>query len=122
MNPTETIRRFYSVADGGDYEALVDFLTPDVEFRFGNGPAVHSAAEIPAKGKMMGEFLSRIDHTVGDVLIDGDGRRAAAELDVRYTRHDGAVFDIPGLAVFRFDDGGLIDRYRVYIDISPVLA
>jgi ketosteroid isomerase-like protein len=122
MNPAETIRRFYRIADGGDYEALVDLLTPDVEFRFANTPASHSAAEIPAKGKLMGEVLARIDHTVGDVITGPDDRHAAVELDVRYTRHDGAVFDVPAAAVFRFTGDGLIDRYRVYIDITPVFA
>ena len=122
MNAAERIRQFYRIADGGDYEALVEFLTPDVEFRFGNTPALHSAAEIPAKGKMMGEVLARIEHTVGDVITGPDGRQAAVELDVRYTRHDGAVFGIPAAAVFRFTADGLIDRYRVYIDITPVFA
>ena len=122
MTATELINRFYRVADTGDYEALVEFLTPDVEFRFGNTPATYSAAEIPAKGKMMGAVLAGIEHTVGDVVTDSGGRRAAAELDVRYTRHDGAVFEVPAAAVFRFDGGGLIEQYRVYIDISPVFA
>ncbi len=122
MTATELIHRFYRVADTGDYEALVGFLTPDVEFRFGNTPATYSSAEIPAKGKMMGEVLAGIEHTVGDIVTDHDGRRAAAELEVRYTRHDGAVFDVPAAAVFQFDGAGLIEQYRVYIDISPVFA
>lgn len=122
MNAADRIRDFYRIADAGDYDALVDLLTPDVEFRFGNTPATSSSAEIPAKGKMMGEVLARIEHTVGDVITGPDGRQAAVELDVRYTRHDGAVFDIAGAAIFRFTDEGLIDRYRVYIDITPVFA
>jgi ketosteroid isomerase-like protein len=122
MNATEAIHRFYRIADTGDYDALVESLTPDVEFRFGNALAVHSSAEIPAKGKMMGEVLARIEHAVGDIITNDQGNSAAVELDVRYTRHDGAVFDVPAAAVFRFDDGGLIDRYRIYIDVSAVFA
>ena len=44
-----------------------------------------------------------------------------AELEVRYTRLDGAEKTLPVCNVFRLREGA-IANYRVYMDITPVYA
>jgi len=44
-----------------------------------------------------------------------------AELLVTYRRHDGTELTLPCCNIFRLRDG-LVDDYRIYMDINPVTA
>jgi ketosteroid isomerase-like protein len=116
------IRRYFAVADTGDYGELARFLHPDLRFRFGNAPPIEGVGQLKALGAQLGDLLAGLEHTVVRVISDVEGRYATVELEVRYTRHDGRVVEVPSTGVFRFDAAGLIDEYRVYVDQEDLFA
>ena len=63
--------------------------------------------------------VARFRHVVTNVWSDREA--LIAELEVHYTRLDGAQLTLPVCNVFRLRDGSVAD-YRVYMDIARVPA
>jgi hypothetical protein len=47
---------------------------------------------------------------------------AAVEADVTYERTDGREVHVPAVTICRFDQDGLINDYRIFIDLAPLFA
>ena len=45
-----------------------------------------------------------------------------AEALVTYTRRDGSLVTVPAMSVFHTRADGLIDSYRIYVDLAPLYA
>ncbi len=45
-----------------------------------------------------------------------------AELRVTYVRHDGGKIVLPCTNIFDLTDDGLISRYQIFMDMTPVFA
>ena len=105
--------------DAMDTEGFLGFIAPDGEFRFGSAPPVRGHAGIR---EAVGGFFSSIAAISHDLQRDvAEGNTVVCEGEVTYTRHDGSAVTLPFCNVFE-TDGGLISRYRVYIDIAPLYA
>jgi ketosteroid isomerase-like protein len=50
------------------------------------------------------------------------GNTVIAELRVTYVRHDGRKVVLPCTNIFDLNEDGLVTRYQIYMDISPVFA
>jgi hypothetical protein len=50
------------------------------------------------------------------------GRGTVAETEVTYRRVDSKDVAVPAVSIWRTRDGGLIDDYRIYVDLAPVYA
>jgi hypothetical protein len=47
---------------------------------------------------------------------------AAVEANVRYERTDGREVHIPAVTICRFDAHDLVNDYRIFVDLAPLLA
>jgi ketosteroid isomerase-like protein len=103
--------------DAEDIAGLAEMMTDDVRLQLGNADAVEGK---PAFVEALQAFIAsvaRVRHVVTDVWSDREA--LIAELEVHYTRLDGAKLTLPVCNVFRLRDG-LVADYRVYMDIAPV--
>ena len=105
--------------DDNDVDAFVAFMTPDCTYRFGSAPPLEGRAAVHAATV---EFFSTI-RGLGHVLHRHwqDGASVVCEGSVTYHRHDGSEITLPFCNVLVLDDG-LIRRYSIYADITPLYA
>jgi len=110
-------KKLFASIDAMDTESFLSFIHKDATFRFGSSPAVTGHTEIRAAVEGFFSSFSALKHDLQQVIADGDA--VACEGEVAYTRHDGSEITLPFANVFKVA-GGLILRYRVYIDIGPL--
>lgn len=113
------LKRLFDAIDARDAGRFVDFLTPDARFRFGSAPVVTGREAIrDAVDEFFGS-IAGLEHGVDKVLHDGSTLVCVGE--VTYRRHDGSRVSLPFADSFEFVDG-VIDDYRIYMDIGPLYA
>ncbi|MFD7446640.1 nuclear transport factor 2 family protein [Streptomyces sp. NPDC059909] len=117
---TRTVREIFTAVDSGEAEAVCAFLTDDVHFRFGSAEAIDSKAEVEAMSRAFDESIAGIRHEILDMWQVADDT-VVCLLDVHYERLDGKKLTLPCSNFFRFRDG-LVDNYRIYMDVNPVFA
>jgi hypothetical protein len=95
-------------------------LADDVRFRFGNAPPVVGR---DAVRDTWGEFCTTVDGVAHRPIAQWDaGDAVIAEADVTYTRQRGDRVTVPVVTIYRSGDHGLIEDYRVFIDLAPLFA
>ena len=105
--------------DAFDPDRFVKHLTPDVEFRFGNGEPVFGREAVAAAVAGFFSTISGLKHQIKNVWqVDDFG---IAQIDVEYTRLDGQVVVIPNADILVFE-GDLVKNWQIYIDLAPVYA
>jgi ketosteroid isomerase-like protein len=119
LRPLHHAQAIFAAFDDKDVPSLAAMVTDDVRLQLGNSDVVTGkSAFVDALEAFVGS-VAGFRHTVTNVWSDRDA--LVAELEVRYTRHDGTELTLPCCNVFRLRDG-LVADYRVYMDISPVYA
>ena len=94
-------------------------LADDVRMRFGNADPVHGRAAVHDVWAGFCRSVAGVRH---DVVEQWDeGAATIVEADVTYTRLDGSTVTVPVVTIYR-SRGGLIDDYRVFIDLAPVFS
>lgn len=106
--------------DEGDLEAYGQFLAPDCEFQFGNQPPVVGRDAILAGLKEFWKGYNGEEHVLLNILGD-DSCFALEALNV-FHRHDGQDVTIPAVAITRRNEAGLVESFRVFLDITPLYA
>lgn len=111
--------KLFESIDAMDMRRFLGFLAADATFRFGSAPPVQGHAAIREAVEGFFASIAALKHNLKRRF--GDGTAAVYEGEVAYTRHDGSAITLPFANVFEVD-GGLISRYRIYIDIGPLYA
>jgi ketosteroid isomerase-like protein len=111
-------RRLFAAVDTKDAGAFGVFLAEDARLTFGNAePLVGREAIIAG----IGAFFSTIDGLRHRVVNQWHaGADTVAETDVTYQRLDGKSVTVPAVSIWRTRTDGLIDDYRIYVDLAPV--
>ena len=113
------LKQIFTIIDRKDSEGFPLFFTDNAVFRFANAPAVSGKDNIR---KAVHDFFVTIKalrhHVTGVWEFENV---VVCEGDVTYTRLDDKVVTVPFVDIFRTKDG-LIEDYRVYVDIAPLLA
>ena len=113
------IAKVFKIADEMNAVAFSNQLTDDVEFRFSNND-VWRGKEAVIKGlNYLFSKISGLRHDIKGIYSSGDSY--AVEATANYTMKDGKVISLPVVSVLRYSKG-LINVYRIYMDISPVLT
>ena len=109
----------FAAVDDMDTDTFLTFLSDDVSFRFGSAPVAEGKQAVGEAVSAFFGAISGLRHTIARSW--GADDTLACEGAVRYTRHDGSEIEIPFVNVFETADG-LIEDYRIYIDIAPLFA
>jgi ketosteroid isomerase-like protein len=117
LTPFDQARVVFAAFDAKDVATLASLVSDDVRIRLGNAEEAQGKPAFVAAVKAFLASVAAFHHHVVNVWHDGGA--LIAQLEVQYTRHDGAEVTLPCCNVFQLSDGSLAD-YRVYMDISPV--
>jgi ketosteroid isomerase-like protein len=115
------IRELFAAVDSGDAERVGGFVTDGVTFRFGSAEPLIGRAALVAASRQFSASIAGLRHEITDLWRPEPGTMVA-ELQVAYRRHDGVELTLPCCNIFRLSGGGLVDDYRIYMDVNPVFA
>jgi ketosteroid isomerase-like protein len=116
----DLVRILIRAVDAGDQNAIATLTATDVHFRFGNADPTDTQSELLAAAQSFRDAIADLHHTILDLWEVGDGM-VVALMDVHYRRLDGRELTLPCCNIFRVHNG-LVDDYRIYMDVNPVLA
>jgi ketosteroid isomerase-like protein len=109
-----------AAVDARDADALARFFADKGKFVFGNAePAVGSAA-IAEGADQFFATINGLHHKVVNEWVTGAD--TVVELKVTYDRLDGRSVTIPAVSIWHLDQDGLIEDYRVFLDLAPIYA
>jgi ketosteroid isomerase-like protein len=110
----------FAVVDRLDADRFAEYYAPDAVLRFGNAEPVHGREAIH---RTYADFFATVDGIRHDPqhYVHQDGTHLMEAL-VTYTRKDGSLVTVPAMSVFHTREDGLIDSYRIYVDLAPLLA
>jgi ketosteroid isomerase-like protein len=119
MSP-ELTRRVFAAVDALDNDTMLELLAPDATQVFGNQEPLIGREAISAANKAFTTMVAGVRHRITREWYQG--RDAIVEADVTYQRLDGGLVNLPVVSIYRTDENGLIEDYRVFYDPSPVFA
>jgi ketosteroid isomerase-like protein len=115
-----SLTSLFATYDRGDIDGFLEYLAPDVSLRFGNAEPIHGRQAIKESLQEFSKLFNWIRHDHVETWRAPDG--AAVEADVTYERTDGREVHVPAVTICRFDERGLINDYRIFIDLAPLFA
>jgi ketosteroid isomerase-like protein len=115
------IRELFAAVDAGDTERVVGSVTDGVRFRFGSAEPLTGRAALAAASQQFSASIAGLHHEITDLWQPEPGT-VVAELRVTYHRHDGSELTLPCCNIFRLSSDGLVEDYRIYMDVNPVFA
>ncbi|MFO1376280.1 MAG: nuclear transport factor 2 family protein [Steroidobacteraceae bacterium] len=119
MSSTEVVRKLFETAVAGDFEALKQYLHPDVR--------VNEAESLPYGGVYVGidqmvalnahvfSFWTDFSITVKQLFGEGEWVTALTEMQGK-ARTTGLAFKMPLSEVFRVKDGKIVEITPYYFD------
>ena len=114
-----TTADLFADIDRMDAHAFASHLSEDCRLRFGNAEPVAGRSAIEAA---IAGFFGTIKGLSHDIVHQWDvGDTTIIESEVTYTRLDERQVTVPVVTIYRRGDE-LIDDYRIFIDLAPVLA
>lgn len=116
----QLIRDLFAAVDARDPQRVGGLVTDHVRFRFGSADSIAGKAALIVASREFSAAIADIHHELTN-LWEPEPGTVVTELQVTYRRHDGSELTLPCCNIFRVRDG-LIDDYRIYMDITPVTA
>jgi hypothetical protein len=105
--------------DNKDSKAFAGYITEEGSFRFGNQPVVAGRKAIE---DYVAEFFKMIKASAHEIVNYWDnGTHIIWEGRVTYTRLDDKKVSVNFTNIF-YMKNGLIDKYNIYIDNTPLFA
>jgi hypothetical protein len=122
MDARSSLMPLFNTIDSRSAGGFAEFLSEDVEFRFGNGPTLQGRQAVFEAIDGFFGTIAGLKHDISKVWSTSDS--CVVEGQVTYTRNDDSTVAIPFCNVMRFDDNrpGLFSAYRIYIDLAPLFA
>src|ERR1700759_4990665 len=119
-NSSSLIRTLIRAVDDADHDTIAALTAPDVTFRFGNAAPTSTQSDLLAAAQSFRGSIADLRHTILDLWEVDDGT-VIGIMDVYYRRLDGIELNLACCNVFRLRDG-IVNDYRIYMDVNPVLA
>lgn len=95
-------------------------MAPDGVLVSVNDDPVAGRDGVRAAVRWFGQAIAGIGHEIVRAWRIGD--TVIVELRVTYTRHDGGELVLPCTNIFDLAGPGLIARYQIFMDMTPVFA
>jgi ketosteroid isomerase-like protein len=119
-DPRQFADEMFAVVDRLDADGFAEYYAADAVLRFGNAEPVHGRDAIRQTYSDFFATLDGLRHEMQHYFHADDTH--LAEAHVTYTRKDGSLVTVPAMSVFHTRPDGLIDSYRIYVDLAPLLA
>ena len=116
---TRDLSKVFKVADGMNAIAFSELLTTDVKFRFSNNDLGIGKNAVVSGLNFLFSKINGLRHDLKGTYVDEQGY--AVEAIANYTMKDGKIISLPVVSVLKYR-GNLIEDYRIYMDISPVMT
>ncbi len=110
----------FAAVDALDNDAMLELLAPDPVQVFGNQEPLMGRDAINAANKAFATMVAGVRHDITREWYQGND--AIVEANVTYQRLDGGLVNLPVVSIYRTDENGLIEDYRVFYDPAPVFA
>ncbi len=112
------IAKIYAADDVMNTKAFVDLLSPDAVFQLGRSPVMTGRDSI--QGFVQGLFssLAGLRHRLIHFWV-GNGK-LVFQGEVTFKLPTGQSLLLPYVDVVTPGDGGLLEDYRIYIDLTPM--
>ena len=117
---TSLVRRLFEAIDRKDTVYLARHFADDIAFRFGNADVVEGRPAVVRTCEAFFAGIAGIRHEI-EYLWQVDADWVVAVMTVHYEKLDGGRLSLPCANTFRVR-GGKVSDYRIYMDITPVLA
>ena len=104
--------------DSMEPDAFTRHLADDVRFTFGNSETVVGRDNVRDVWAGFCDGIAGVRHDVIAEFEQGDA--TIVESTVTYTRKDGTTIALPVVTIYR--GKGLIDDYRIFMDVAPLFA
>jgi ketosteroid isomerase-like protein len=113
-------RRLFAAVDTKDAAAFGAFLAEDARLRFGNADPLVGSEAIVAGIDAFFSTIEGLRHRIVNQWYAGAD--TVAETEVTYQRLDGKSVTVPAVSIWRTRADGLIDDYRIFVDLAPIYA
>jgi ketosteroid isomerase-like protein len=110
----------FELVDRFDADALAARMAPDGLLISVNDDPVVGPEGMRAAAKWFAQAVTSISHEIVHAWRAED--TIITELRVTYERHDGRKVVLPCTNIFELTPDGLISRYQIFMDMSPVFA
>jgi ketosteroid isomerase-like protein len=118
----DIIRAVFAAGDSEDTDALLSFMTDDVQLVFGNADPIVGKAAFADAMRESRATLQSVRHEIHDLWeVAEDEAVVVSVMTVHYTKLNATVVSLPCCNVFRMV-GDRVADYRIYMDPSPLFA
>ncbi len=114
-----SMKELFEIIDRMDAPGFANAFTEGGRFRFGNNPTVSARDGIREAVDQFFSNLKGLRHEILDVWEADDV--VISEVEVTYTRKDGQELLLPAATIGRRSNG-LLEDYRIYMDVNPLFA
>jgi len=115
-----SISEVFAVVDSAKASDFSQLFSHGGRMCFGNWDAFVGRESIEQGIGQFFETINSLHHTIANEWVVGE--QYMAELSVTYNRLDGVDVTIPVFTMWRTNPEGLIEDYRVFLDLGPVFA
>jgi len=119
---TDTVRKLLKVFETFNVPEAMKFFASDATYAFGNYPPAVGIEQIKqAAASSHMDFIKSCTFDVKNMLEPGGGV-VACEMDITYGTTDGRTIKLPCADLFKFNNQGLIQELKIYMDAGPLFA
>jgi ketosteroid isomerase-like protein len=119
-DPRGWAETIFRLVDRFDADAMAARMAPDGVLISVNNDPVVGRDGMRAAVHAFEQAVTSISHQVLRAWRADD--TVITELRVTYVRHDGRKVVLPCTNIFDLTDDGLISRYQIFMDMTPVFA
>ena len=122
MSHSDTVRRLLKIFETFNVPEAMTLFAKDATYQFGNYPPAVGIDQI--KQAAASSHMDFIKSATFDVknMIEAPGGVVACEIDITYGTKDGRSITLPCADLFRFNEQGLVQEMKIYMDASPLFA
>lgn len=114
------VQSFIDAVDTLDVDRVLSFFSDSATWTYGNNSPMEGRTEMRTRMEPFHASIAGISHVLRSCFAP-EPDVVVAEFVVTYRRHDGKEVTLPASGFYELEDG-LIQTYRVYVDVAPVFA
>jgi ketosteroid isomerase-like protein len=122
MSHSDTVRQLLKIFETFNVPEAMKLFASNATYQFGNYPPAVGIEQI--KQAAASSHMDFIKSATFDVknMFEAGGDVVTCEMDITYVTTDGRTIRLPCADLFRFDDQGLVQEMKIFMDAGPLFA